>query len=101
MAPFDALYGRIYRYPIGWYEASEDKFLGPNIVHQALEKVKVKVICDRFKTAQSCQKSYMDMRHKDSEFSVSHSVFLKVSPIKGVMWFRKRESLVSGMLVPI
>ena len=42
MAPFKSLYGRRCRSLIGWYEVGEGKLLGPDLVHQALEKVKVK-----------------------------------------------------------
>lgn len=48
MVPFERLYGRRYRSPIRWYEVGEGKFFGPDLVHQALEKVKV--ICDRLKS---------------------------------------------------
>lgn len=49
MAHFEALYGRRCRSPFGWYEVNEGKFFGPDLVHQASEKVKV--ICDRLKAA--------------------------------------------------
>nr|XP_009794485.1 PREDICTED: uncharacterized protein LOC104241256 [Nicotiana sylvestris] len=60
MAPFEALYGRRYRSPIGWFEVGEAELLGPDLVHQAMEKVKI--IQERLKAAQSCQKSYADIR---------------------------------------
>ncbi|XP_060216994.1 uncharacterized protein LOC132644417 [Lycium barbarum] len=44
----------------------ERKLLGPEMVQQALEKVKV--IQDRLKTAQSRKKSYSDKRVRDLEF---------------------------------
>ena len=52
-------------------------------MHQAMEKVKV--IQERLKTAQSRQKSYTDVRRIDLEFEVYYWVYLKVSPMKGVM----------------
>ena len=51
MAPFEALYGRKCRSPMGWFEIGEQKLLGPDLVHDALEKVKL--IRERMKTAQS------------------------------------------------
>ncbi|TYK11011.1 hypothetical protein E5676_scaffold874G00530 [Cucumis melo var. makuwa] len=53
MAPFEALYGKCCRSPIYWGE-----------------------------TAQSRQKSYVDVRWKDHEFDVGDKVFLKVTPMK-------------------
>ena len=49
MASYEALYGRKCRSPIGWFETSETKFIGPNLVQQAIEKVKL--IQDRFLAA--------------------------------------------------
>lgn len=50
---FKALYGRMCRYPIGWFEVDENKLFDPKLVHQAIEKVKV--IRDRLNATQSCQ----------------------------------------------
>nr|XP_033508434.1 uncharacterized protein LOC117273376 [Nicotiana tomentosiformis] len=38
MAPYEALYGRKCRSPIGWFEVGEAELLGPNLVQQAMEK---------------------------------------------------------------
>ncbi|XP_019256269.1 PREDICTED: uncharacterized protein LOC109234655, partial [Nicotiana attenuata] len=91
MAPFEALYGRRCRSPIGWFEAGEAELIGPDLVHQAMEKVKV--IQERMKTAQSRQKSYADVRRRGLEFQVDDWVFLRVSPMKGVMRFGKKGKL--------
>ena len=98
MAPFIALYGWRCRSHIGWYKVGEGKLLGLNLVYLALEKVKV--ILDRLKITQSLQKSYANVRHRIFEFSVGDWVFLKVSPMKGVMQFGKKRNLSHGMLVP-
>ena len=68
MAPYEALYGRRCRYPIGWFEVGEAGLIGPDLVHQAMEKVKV--IQERLKTVQSRQKSYTDVRRRELEFEV-------------------------------
>ncbi|XP_070050318.1 uncharacterized protein [Nicotiana tomentosiformis] len=60
MAPYEALYGRKCRSPIDWFEVGEAELLGPNLVQQAMEKVKL--IRDRLRTAQSRQKSYANVR---------------------------------------
>ncbi|WMV06986.1 hypothetical protein MTR67_000371 [Solanum verrucosum] len=64
MAPFEALYGRRCRSPVGWFEV-----------------------------AQSRQKSYADVRRRALEFQVGDWVYLKVSPMKGVVRFGKKGKL--------
>ncbi|XP_055824404.1 uncharacterized protein LOC129892914 [Solanum dulcamara] len=66
MSPYEALYGRRCRSPIGWFEVSEAELIGPDLVHQAMEKVRF--IQDRLKIAQSRQNSYTDVKRKDLEF---------------------------------
>ncbi|XP_060177986.1 uncharacterized protein LOC132607922 [Lycium barbarum] len=38
-APYEALYGRKCRSPARWFEVREANVFGPNLVHQAIEKV--------------------------------------------------------------
>ena len=54
---------------------------------------KVQLIRDRLKTTQSRQKSYTDVRRRELEFQIDDWVFLKVSPMKGVMRFGKKGKL--------
>ena len=91
MAPFEALYGRRCRSPLGWFEVGEAKLLGPDLVQDSINKVKL--IRERMLAAQSRQKAYVDNRRKDLEFMVGDQVFLKVSPMKGVMRFGKKGKL--------
>ncbi|WMV14594.1 hypothetical protein MTR67_007979 [Solanum verrucosum] len=91
MAPYVALYEIRCRSPIGWFEFGEAGLIGQDLVHQAMEKVKV--IQERLKMAQSRQKSYTDIRRRELEFEVDDWVYLKVSPIKGVMRFGKKGKL--------
>ncbi|XP_070017549.1 uncharacterized protein [Nicotiana sylvestris] len=93
MAQFEALYGRRCRSPIGWFEIGEAELIGPDLVHQAMEKVKI--IKKRLKTAQSHQKSYSDVRRRDLEFKEDDWVFLKVSPMKGILRFGRKGKLSS------
>ncbi|XP_070057849.1 uncharacterized protein [Nicotiana tomentosiformis] len=58
---------------------------------QAVEKIKL--IRERLLATQSRQKSYVDNRRRDLEFQVDDLVFLKVSPMKGVMRFDKKGKL--------
>ncbi|XP_070015658.1 uncharacterized protein [Nicotiana sylvestris] len=91
MAPFEALYGRRCRSPIGWFKVGEVELIGPYLIHQAMEKVKI--IKERLKTVQSRQKSYSDVRRRDLEFKGDDWVFLKVSPMKGIMPFGNKVKL--------
>lgn len=41
MDTYEPLYGRRCRPPIGWFEVGEVGLIRPDIVHQAIEKVRV------------------------------------------------------------
>ncbi|XP_070006540.1 uncharacterized protein [Nicotiana sylvestris] len=98
MAPYEALYGRRCRSPVGWFEVGETELYGPDLIHQAIEKVKV--IQERLRTAQSRQKSYSDVRRRDLEFEVGDWVFLRISPMKGIMHFGKKGKLSPRYIGP-
>ncbi|WMV23978.1 hypothetical protein MTR67_017363 [Solanum verrucosum] len=98
MAPFEALYGIRCISPIGWFEVGEAGLIGPDLVHQTMEKVKV--IQERLKTAQSHYKSYIDIRRRNIEFEVDDWVYIKVSPVKGVIRFGKKGKLSPRYIVP-
>ncbi|KAH0685656.1 hypothetical protein KY290_019658 [Solanum tuberosum] len=73
-----------------WYLVGE-ALIGPDSVHDAMENVQL--TRDRLKTAQSRQKSYTNVRRRDMEFQIDDWVFLKLSPMKGVMRFEKKGNL--------
>jgi hypothetical protein len=50
--------------------------------------------------AQSWQKSYVDNRRRPLEFEVGDRVFLKVSPMRGVMQFGKKGKLSPRFVGP-
>ncbi|XP_070040500.1 uncharacterized protein [Nicotiana tomentosiformis] len=58
IAPFESLYGRRCRSPIGWFEPGEAKLYGIDLVKDAFDKVKL--IQEQLGIAQSRQKSYAD-----------------------------------------
>jgi len=58
MALFEALYGRRCRTPLCWYESVESALLGPDVVQETTEKIKM--IQEKMKASQSMQKSYHD-----------------------------------------
>ncbi|XP_055825931.1 uncharacterized protein LOC129894319 [Solanum dulcamara] len=59
---------------------------------------KVQLIRQRLLTAQSRQKSYVDKRRRN--LTVGDKIFLRVSPMKGVMHFRKRGKLSPQYIGP-
>ncbi|CAM8932798.1 unnamed protein product [Rhodiola kirilowii] len=98
MAPFEALYGRRCRSPIGWFDLGESKLLRPDFIRDATDKVCL--IKDKLLAAQSRQKSYADPKRRELEFQVSDHVFLRVSPMKGVMRFGKKGKLSARYISP-
>ncbi|XP_070004106.1 uncharacterized protein [Nicotiana sylvestris] len=88
MALYEALYGRKCRSPIGWFDVGETTLVGPKLVQQAIEKIKL--IQERLLAAQSRQKAYADNQRRDLEFQVEDWVFQKVSSMKAVMRFEKK-----------
>ena len=82
MSPYEALYGRPCRSPLCWAEAEERLALGPELIQETTDKVRI--ICDRLRVAHSRQKSYADIRRRPIEFVVGDFVVLKVTPKRGV-----------------
>lgn len=85
MAPFEALYGRPCRSPSCWLESGDRALLGPDLVRDTTERVEL--IKRRMKQAQDRQKSYADGKRKHAVFSIGDMVYLKISPMRGVMRF--------------
>ena len=97
MAPYEALYGRKCKSPLCW-EVGERQLTGPELVQITSEKFPI--IQQKLKTAFSRQKSYADPKRKDMSFFTGDLVFLKVSPMKGVMRFGKKEKLAPRYIRP-
>ena len=91
MASFETLYGRICRYPLGWFEVGESSLLSPELVYETLEKVCV--IRDRLKVSYIRQKYYVYNRIGDLEFEEGDKEYLKMLLMKRVMRFGKKEKL--------
>ena len=91
MVPYEALCESGCRSHVCWFEVVEGVLIGPDSVLYSMEKVEL--IRDRLKTAQSHQKSYADIRRRELKFQVNDWVFLKVSPMRGVMRFVKKGNL--------
>ncbi|XP_074581072.1 uncharacterized protein LOC141837590 [Curcuma longa] len=93
MTPFEALYDQACRSLVLWDEVDKHQLLGPKCIQKDVEMVNI--IRQRLLTAQSRQKSYVDKRSRELEFSEGDLVFLHISPIKGVNRFG-----VKGKLAP-
>ena len=63
MAPYEALYERKCKTSLCWTELSDKKIIGPDLIQETEEKVKM--IRERLKVTTDRQKSYADMRRKD------------------------------------
>ena len=98
MAPYEALYGRKCRTPVCWTDLNEHKVIGPDIVKETKEKVRI--IQQRLKTARDRQKSYADMKRKDIEYEVGYKVFFKVSSWRKIFWFGKKGKLSPSFIRP-
>ena len=98
MSPFEALYGRRCRSPIGWFDSFEVRPWGTDLLRDSIEKVKS--IQEKLLAAQCRQKEYADRKVRDLEFMEGEQVLLKVSPMKGVMRFGKRGKLSPRYIRP-
>ncbi|XP_075088413.1 uncharacterized protein LOC107803690 [Nicotiana tabacum] len=68
MPTYEALYGRKCRTPLCWNKVGERKLVGPEIVQQTEDKVKI--IKDRLKISSDKQKSYADLKRREIEHRV-------------------------------
>ncbi|GKC24249.1 reverse transcriptase domain-containing protein [Tanacetum coccineum] len=89
-APYEALYERKSRSPVCWSEVVDSQLTNPELIRDTTEKIIQIKNC--LLSSRSRQKSYADRRTKPLEFEVDDMVLLKISPWKGVMHYRKRES---------
>lgn len=88
MSPCEALYGMRSRFPIGWFAVHERHILCPDFIYKTFEKFNI--IRNRFQTTNSWQRSYADNRRRDLEIDEGDKVYLKISPMKGVVRFAEK-----------
>jgi hypothetical protein len=74
-----------------WNNVGERQTLRSELIQDTRDKVLV--IKERMSAAESRQKNYADNRRRPLEFEVGDHVFLKVSPMGGVMRFGKKGKL--------
>ncbi|XP_070019483.1 uncharacterized protein [Nicotiana sylvestris] len=77
MSPYEALYRRKCRSPIEWFDIGETTLVGPELVQQAIEKIKP--IQERLLVAKDRRKAYVDNGRRDLECQVDDWVFQKVT----------------------
>ena len=98
MAPYKVLYRRKYRSPLYKIEVDERLLEGPVLIRMTSEIVPL--IQARLRTTFNRQQSYVDLKRRDIQFHVGDHVFLKVSPMKGLMRFRKKKKLTPRYIGP-
>ena len=98
MAPYEALYSKKCRTFVCWTNLNEHIVIGPDIVKETEEKVRV--IQQRLKAASDRQKLYSDLKRKDIEYEVGDKVFLKVSPWRKILRFGKKGKLILRFIGP-
>ena len=98
IAPYEALYGRKCRILVCWTDLNEHKVIGPKIVKETEEKVRI--IQQRLKASSDKQKLYADLKRKDIEYEVGDKVFLKVSPWRKILRFGKKGKLSPMFIGP-
>jgi hypothetical protein len=98
MPPYEAFGGRKCQSPLYWDNVGERQMLELELIQDIRDKVCV--IKGRMSVAQSQQKSYVDNRRRPLEFEVGDRMFLKVSPIRGVMRFGKKGKLSPRFIGP-
>ncbi|KAE8661723.1 Ribosomal protein S8 family protein isoform 1 [Hibiscus syriacus] len=77
---------------------TDKEVLGPELIQELKEKVQA--IQNNLNTAADRQKSYTDLKRKVFEFQVEDKVFLKVSPWKKVLRFKRKGKLSPRFIGP-
>jgi hypothetical protein len=69
------------------------------VILQEVEK-QVHMVRENLRVAQSRQKSYVDYRRRELSFEVGDSMYLKVSPMRGLHRFKVRGKLSPRFIGP-
>ncbi|XP_016667541.1 uncharacterized protein [Gossypium hirsutum] len=75
MAPYKALYGHKCRTSLCWTELGECRVLGPEMVSETEDKVRL--IRDCLKVDSDGQNSYAELKRSEIEYSVRASFFIR------------------------
>jgi hypothetical protein len=69
-----------------WNEAGEQKVFGDDILKETEKQVRM--VRENLRVMQSRQKSCADHRRRELSFEVGDFVYLKVSPMRGLRYFK-------------
>ncbi|WMV41618.1 hypothetical protein MTR67_035003 [Solanum verrucosum] len=69
MAPFETISGGRCRCTVGCFEVGENALIGPELVYEAIEKIRL--IREWLRMGKSQKKSYADVRRRDLKFEVN------------------------------
>lgn len=72
--------------------------IGPNSILKTFAKAHL--ICERLKTAHSRLIFYADVKRREPKFVMDDWVFLKVSPMNGVIMFGKKKHISTQYIGP-
>jgi hypothetical protein len=81
-----------------WNENGERKIFGPDILQEAEKQVRM--VKENLRVVQSRQKSYANHRRRELSFEVGYFVYLKVSPMRGLLHFKVRGKLAPRFIGP-
>ncbi|GAU42520.1 hypothetical protein TSUD_376480 [Trifolium subterraneum] len=98
MTPFEALYGRRCRTPLCWYESGESVVLGPEIVQETMEKIKM--IREKMEATQSRQKIILIRSGRMWNSKREITYFFRVTSTTGVGGDLKSRKLTSKFIGP-
>jgi hypothetical protein len=99
MSPFEVLYGCKCRTPLFWNEPGENQVFELEILREAEKQVHI--VKENLQLAQSRQKSYADHRRRKLSFRVGDFVYLKVSPMRGLRYFKIWGKLAPRYIGPL
>ena len=71
-------------------EIGDERLFGPDITQKTTKKIRI--IKKKMRATQSRQKAYVDQHRRPLEFLVGDKVFLKVSPMKGIVCIGKKTN---------
>jgi hypothetical protein len=89
--PYEALYRRPCRMSLSWDRLEDRVTVGPELIQEMEEQVIQ--IRQRLKEAQDRMKSCADAQRTDRIYEVGDQVFIRISPNKSTIWFRKGTKL--------
>ena len=75
--------------PVCWTELNEHKVIGPNIMKDTEDKVRV--IQQRLKAASDRHKSYVDFKRKDIVYEVGDSILESITVEEDTHIWKERE----------